>query len=114
MSEHRTTKPARLPPPARPGRHRRHARPGLPHVAHRIGDDTARKFTPATGQPETHTEGGGGSSGRGPVDDGGGRQPDRDGDAARDLLIALGLIVVGASVLSARLLTKAGRSPHST
>jgi len=57
--------------------------------------------------------GGGGSSGRGPLDDDGdGRRPDRDGDA-RNLLIALGLIAVGATVMSARLLAKAGRQPHS-
>lgn len=66
-------------------------------------------------RPAPQTEGGGGSFGRGPVDDDGGRRrPDRGGDDARRLLIALGILAVGAGVMSARLLAKAGpRRPNA-
>ncbi|HEV8670192.1 MAG TPA: hypothetical protein VGS01_05595 [Candidatus Limnocylindria bacterium] len=66
----------------------------------------------ASEQATPHMEGGG-SSGRGPGDDGGGdgRRPERGGDDGR-LLIVLGILAVGAGVMSARLLAKAGRSPH--
>lgn len=71
-------------------------------------DDAAAR---ATEQPEPQMEGGGGSSGRGPGDDdGGGRRPDRDGEDARRLLIALGILAVGAGVMGARMLAKAGRA----
>lgn len=57
--------------------------------------------------------GGGGASGRGPRDDGDdGRKPDRDGNDAVRFLIALGIIAVGAGVMGARLVAKAGRAPH--
>jgi len=58
---------------------------------------------------------GGGSSGRGTGgDDGDGdrRRPERGGDDARRLLIALGILAVGAGVMSVRLFAKAGRSPR--
>jgi hypothetical protein len=114
VDEHTTTKPARSPARVRPPRRRRHERPELPHGPRRIADEiTPANVIPATEQLEPQT-GGGGSSGRGPVDeDGGGRKPDRDGDDARNLLIAIGLIAVGATVMSARLLAKAGRQPHT-
>lgn len=113
VDEHTTTKPKRLPGRARPARRRRHARRELPHVAHRIADDASAHTVVETEQVEARTKGGGGSSGRGPVDDDdGGRRPDRDGDDARRLLIALGLIAVGATVMSARLLARAGRPPQ--
>jgi hypothetical protein len=91
-----------------------HERPELPHVARRVVDnDSVRTVVHATEQLVAQTEGGGGSSGRGPVDDGGGgRRPDRDGDDARRLLIALGLIAVGAAVMGTRLFARAGRPPH--
>lgn len=57
-------------------------------------------------------QGGGGSSGRGPGDDDGGRRPDRDGNDALRLLIALGIVALGAGVMSARRLAKGGRTPH--
>jgi hypothetical protein len=56
--------------------------------------------------------GGGGASGHGPLDgDGGGdgKRPDRDGDDSKPLLIALGILALGAGVLSLRLLANAGR-----
>jgi hypothetical protein len=56
-------------------------------------------------------QGGGGSSGRGPDDDGG-RKPDRDGNDAVRFLIAIGIIALGAGVMGARLAAKAGRAPH--
>jgi hypothetical protein len=81
-------------------------------VARRSAGDARHDVVRASEQAEPRI-GGGGSSGRGPVDDdGGGRKPDRDGDDALRLLIALGIIVVGAGVMSARLLARAGRSPH--
>lgn len=60
--------------------------------------------------PEPRTEGGGGSSGRGPVDDDdrGGRKPERPDDQ-RALIVVLGILAVGAGVMSARLLASAGR-----
>ena len=60
-------------------------------------------------------EGGGGASGHGRGDDdGGGRRPDRDGEDARRLLIALGIIAVGAGVMGARLLAKGGRAARAS
>ena len=57
--------------------------------------------------------GGGGASGRGPRDDDdGGRKPDRDGNDVLRLIIALGIVVVGAGVMSARRVAKGGRAPH--
>jgi len=112
MDEHTKTKPARSPARVRPARRRRHERPEPPHGPRRIIDDVTPPAAPAAEELEPQP-GGGGSSGRGPLDDDGdGRRPDRDGDA-RNLLIALGLIAVGATVMSARLLAKAGRQPHS-
>jgi len=56
-------------------------------------------------EPQT---GGGGASGRGPIDDdGNGRKPERPNDGARtQFLIALGILTAGALVMSARMLTK--------
>ncbi len=53
---------------------------------------------------------GGNGSGRGPVDDDGrGRRPERpDGNDSGRLLIALGIIALGAGVMSARLLSQSG------
>jgi hypothetical protein len=113
VDEHTTTKPARSPARGRPGRRRRHERPDPPHGPRRIADEITPADVIAANEHLEPQTGGGGSSGRGPVDDdGGGRKPDRDGDA-RNLLIALGLIAVGATVMSARLLAKAGRQPHT-
>lgn len=113
MDEHTTTKPSRSPGAPRPARRRRH-RPPEPHVPrHTVHDPSARTVIPEFESAEARTEGGGGSSGRGPVDDdGGGRRPDRDGDDSRLLLIALGIIALGASVISARRMAKTGRLPH--
>ena len=113
MDEHTTTKPTRSPGRVRPARRRRHG-PPEPHVPrHTLEDRSARTLDPAIERAELRTEGGGGSSGRGPIDDeGGGRRPDRDGDDSRLLLIALGIIALGASVISARRFAKAGRLPH--
>lgn len=57
---------------------------------------------------------GGSGSGRGPGDDDDGRRrPERpDDNNAGRLLIALGIIAVGAGVMSARLLSQAGRRPR--
>ena len=58
---------------------------------------------------EPQMEGGGGS-GHGPIDDDGRRRPERpDGNDATRFLIALGLIALGTAVMSARVLTRAGR-----
>ncbi|HET6701497.1 MAG TPA: hypothetical protein VFH14_06830 [Gemmatimonadaceae bacterium] len=96
----------------RPGRRRKHKLSEPPHLLRRaVEDATAGTVVRATERPEAQT-GGGGSSGRGPVDDDGGRRPDRDGDDARRLLVALGLIAVGFTVMSARLLARTGRPPQ--
>jgi hypothetical protein len=111
MDEH-TTKPARSPQRARPWRRRRHELPERPHVAHRVASHAlTHREAPAAEQAAPQLAGGGdGSRGRGPDNDGGGRKPDRnDGDAGH-LLIALGILAVGAGVMSARLLAKSGRS----
>jgi hypothetical protein len=112
MDEPTTTKPARSPLRARPWRRRRHELPERPHVTHRIASHAVtQRDVRGTEQPAPQLAGGGdGSRGRGPDDDGGGRKPDRnDGDAGH-LLIALGILAVGAGVMSARLLAKSGRS----
>ena len=49
--------------------------------------------------PEPQMQGGGGSYGRGPDDDDGGRKPDRDGNDAVRFLIAIGIIAIGAGVM---------------
>ena len=55
-------------------------------------------------------EGDGGAFGRGPIDDdGGGRRPDRGGNDSGRLLVALGIIALGAGVMSARLLSRQRR-----
>ena len=62
-------------------------------------------------EPELKTElGGGGSSGHGPLDgDGGdGRRPDPEGGDTKRLLITLGILAVGAAIMSARLLAQGG------
>ncbi|HYK98933.1 MAG TPA: hypothetical protein VEU77_11145 [Candidatus Acidoferrales bacterium] len=54
--------------------------------------------------------GGGGSSGRGPFDDDdGGHKPERPNDGRTKLLIALGILAVGAGVMTARVLAKSPR-----
>jgi hypothetical protein len=113
MDEQTITKPTRSPGRTRPARRRRHG-PREPHVPRHTADDaSAQTLGPAFEQAGARIEGGGGSSGRGPVDDdGGGRRPDRDGDDSRLLLIALGIIALGASVISARRFAKAGRLPQ--
>ena len=59
--------------------------------------------TPA--EPSPQVAGGGGSSGRGPFDDDdGGRKPERPNDGRTKLLIALGILAMGAGVMTARLL----------
>jgi hypothetical protein len=82
------------------------------HIEHRIASDAMpRTVVRATEQFEARTEGSGGSSGRGPVDDdGGGRKPDRNDDDALHLLIALGLIALGGTLM--RALAKGGRPPR--
>jgi len=58
---------------------------------------------------------GGGGAGHGPIDDDGRRRPERpDGNGATRLLIALGIIALGAGVMSARLLASAGRRPRAS
>jgi hypothetical protein len=53
---------------------------------------------------------GGGDSGRGPFDgDGGGHKPERPDNGRARLLIAVGIIAVGAGVMAARLLAKPSR-----
>ncbi|MDQ2951364.1 MAG: hypothetical protein M3R54_03795 [Chloroflexota bacterium] len=95
---------------ARPSRHRprEHARPR--HVVHsdpapqQTDELTSGAITPKI------SEGDGGAFGRGPIDgDGGGRRPDRGGNDSGRLLIVLGIIAVGAGVMSARLLSKQRR-----
>ena len=54
--------------------------------------------------------GGGGSSGRGPFDDDdGGQRPERPNDGRTKLLIALGILAVGAGVMTARVLAQSPR-----
>ena len=80
----------------RPTHAPRHARPRRVHPHPRTKAD-----------PEPQIAGGGGSSGRGPFDDDdGGRKPERPNDGRTRLLIALGILAVGAGVMTARLLAK--------
>jgi hypothetical protein len=66
----------------------------------------------AAAQPEPQLQGGG-TGGRGPGgDDESHRRPDRNDGEGKRLLIALGILAVGAGVMSARLLSKAGRLPR--
>ena len=63
-----------------------------------------------TDSPAPVTSDGGGAWGRGPLDgDGSGRRPDRGGNDAGRMLIVLGIIAVGAGVLSVRLLSRSGQ-----
>lgn len=79
-----------------------------------IDDVTSESVTLETERIEPQMEGGGGS-GRGPSDDDGRRRPERpDGNGATRLLIALGIIALGAGVMSARLLAKGGRFPRAS
>ena len=78
---------------------------------HRQGDTPAQTevLTTDADTPKT-SEGDGGAFGRGPIDgDGCGRRPDRGGNDSSLLLIVLGMVAVGAGVVSARLLSKQRR-----
>jgi hypothetical protein len=82
----------------RPPRASRHSR------THRTHPPSAREVQVA---PQT---GGGGSSGRGPLDDdGGGHKPERPNDGRTKFLIALGILAVGTGVMAARVLAKSPR-----
>ena len=107
MDERMPTAPTR----SRPGRHRRREQRRPHHLAHRYADDAEQRGVELVDAPAPKTsEGDGGASGRGPIGgDGGGRRPDRGGNDASRLLIVLGIIAVGAGVISARLLAKAGQ-----
>ena len=88
----------------RPTHPPRHARPRRVHP---------RPESRTNPEPEPQIAGGGGSSGRGPFDDDeGGRKPERPNDGRTKLLIALGILAMGAGVMTARLLSKnsAGRN----
>ncbi|HUQ42670.1 MAG TPA: hypothetical protein VM052_09225 [Candidatus Limnocylindrales bacterium] len=104
-----TIRPARV-PGAHPARRRRRMLPRLPHSAHRPSTDALiHDDDRATQEPTLSMEGGGGRSFDRGDDDNGGRKPDRNNDNdAKRLLIALGLLVLGAGVMSARRLGKAG------
>jgi hypothetical protein len=98
--------------PRAPSHPRRHRAPGDGrHVARRREDDpTPRHHPPA---PKT---GGGGASGFGPIDDDGfGKRPDRGGDddARSFFLIALGILAMGAGVLSARMIADQRRKRNA-
>ena len=112
VTQDTTVKPARTPERARPGRHRRRERTEPRQLGHRIAHDTTPTDLRATERSETQMQGGGGSSGGGGGDDDDGRKPDRDGNDAVRFLIALGIIAVGAGVVGARLVARAGRAPR--
>jgi hypothetical protein len=112
VNDRKTTTPARAPGRVRAPRRRTHARPKTAPAVHHSSEDATPHGVPPLDEVDVKTElGGGGSSGRGPLDGdgGGGRRPDRDGDDSKPLLIALGILAVGAGVLSVRLLANAGR-----
>jgi len=70
---------------------------------------------PVVEEPKPLT-GGGGASGFGPIDDDGGdKRPDRDGDNSRPfLLVVLGILVMGAGVLTARVLAESSGRRRSS
>jgi len=112
MADRKTTKPTRAPGRARPVRRRTHPRPQPAPITHHPSADISTPVVTSVPEPELKTElGGGGSSGHGPLDgDGGdGRRPDPEGGDAKRLLITLGILAVGAAIMSARLLSQAGR-----
>lgn len=79
----------------RPTHAPRHAGPRRVHPPRQLSTKTS----------EPQVAGGGGSSGRGPFDDDhGGRKPERPNDGRTKLLIALGILAMGAGVMTARLL----------
>ena len=107
VDEHTITRPARPSRRIRPGRRRTHGPLERSHLIRPV-DDVNALSDARTSERNVPQMDGGGSSGRGPVDDDGGRRrPDRDGDNARRFLIALGILAVGAGVMSARVLARA-------
>ncbi len=94
--DERTTAPER----ARPRRRRRG--PIDHHAARRAHERQPQPVEEIAPQ----AQGGDGSFGGGPVDDGDGhRKPERPNNDSKKLLVVLGLLALGAGVMSARLLT---------
>ena len=108
MEERTKVRPKRTPARPRPVRRRKatteRSHPAAPRREEKL-ETTVEELAPKT-------QGGGGSSGRGPVDDDDDKGRRRD-DGGRDenrgpLLIALGIISLGAAVLAARALSMSG------
>ena len=92
----------KAPERTRPARRRKRA-PVEHHTPHRVDE---RHPQPVAQEPQIET--GGGSFGGGPVDDDDGhRKPERPNDDSKKLLVVLGLLALGAGVMSARLLATA-------
>jgi hypothetical protein len=81
--------------------------PAVPTHVRRVDDISASRAARSTDEQVALQMDSGGSSGRGPRDDDGGRRrPERgDGDSKR-LLVALGIVALGLGVVSARLLSR--------
>lgn len=95
----------RTPGRARPARRRKRT-PADHHVPRRAEE----RHPQSVEQIAPQIEGGGGSFGGGPIDDDGGhRRPERPNDDSKKLLVVLGLLALGAGVMSARLLATAQR-----
>ncbi|HEY6959534.1 MAG TPA: hypothetical protein VI814_11975 [Candidatus Limnocylindria bacterium] len=88
----------------RPARRRMKA-PVEHHAPRRVEE---RHAPPSVEEPRAET--GGGSFGGGTVDDDDGhRKPERPNDDSKKLLVVLGLLALGAGVMSARLVATAQR-----
>lgn len=96
----------RTPVPKRAPARRRKREPVERRAAHRGDGRHPRTIE----EVEPRTESGGGSFGGGPVDaNDGHRRPERPDDDSKKLLVVLGILALGAGVLSARLLATAQR-----
>jgi hypothetical protein len=105
MTSERTRRPGRA-PSRRPIRRRTHGLPAHHQPAPKRADEPPEE----TSDELVTKTGGGGVSGHGPIDDDGDRwrrEPEGDDDRGA-LLIVLGILSLGAAVLTARVLSQRG------